>query len=173
MTVPDPNEADLEAFWVDARIHAKLNQLAAYMGPTSLDTLRPPTSYFGGTAAVADELADLIVAGTKTATSGALWDYEAGDEPLPEVGDLEIVLDGSGRPRALITMTEVAIAAFAEVDAEFAAAEGEGDRSLGHWRRVHEDFFTTYAEHDRGFDPSMPLVLQRFRVLYAVERHAP
>lgn len=171
MTVPDPHEADLDAFWVDARIHAKLNQLAAYMGPTSLDMLRPPASYFGGAAEVADELAELIVAGTKTATSGALWDYEASDEALPEVGGLEIVLDGSGRPRALITFTEVRIAPFAEVDAEFAAAEGEGDRSLGHWQRVHEDFFTTYAEHDRGFEASMPLVLQRFRVLYAVERH--
>ena len=165
--IADPNEELLEAFWVDARTHASLNGLAAYWGPTPLDSLRPPGSSFGGSREVADDLAQLIVDGTKTATSGALWDYEAADEPLPEVGGLEIVLDGSGRPRALITTTAVEVVPFDEVSTEHADAEGEGDRSLAFWRRVHEDFFSTYAGHDRGFSPTMPVVCQRFRVIHS------
>ncbi len=162
-----PREDLIEAFWVDARTHASLNGLAAYWGPTPLDSLCPPSSAFGGSRESADALAQLIVDGTKTATAGALWDYEAEGEPLPQVGGLEIVLDGSGRPRALISTTAVEVVPFEEVTAAHAHAEGEGDRSLAHWRRVHEDFFTTYAGHDRGFSPTMPVVCQSFTVLHA------
>jgi uncharacterized protein YhfF len=52
------------------------------------------------------------------------------------------------------------------VDEGHAFLEGEGDRSLGQWREVHERFFTDHADHERGFAPDMPVVLERFRVLY-------
>lgn len=165
--IADPRSDEVEAFWVDARIHAKLNRLAAYWGPVPEDSLLPPASAFGGTRAVADELAGLIVAGQKTATSGAVWDYEAEGEPLPERGGLEIVLDGGGHPRALIARTQVEVVPFDAVPEEHARLEGEGDGSLAHWRRVHEDFFTRYASHDKGFARDMPVLLQRFEVLYA------
>ena len=61
---------------------------------------------------------------------------------------------------------------FAEVDEAHAYAEGEGDRSLEHWRSVHRRFFTEHATHDRfadgGFDEQMPVVLERFEVLVPV-----
>ena len=57
--------------------------------------------------------------------------------------------------------------AFDEVSAEHARREGEGDLSLAYWREVHQRFFTEYAEHDRGFSPTMPVVLQSFEVLFA------
>ena len=44
-------------------------------------------------------------------------------------------------------------------------SQGEGDRSLEHWRAEHERFFTEHAT--TGFDPQMLLVLERFRVVYA------
>ena len=53
------------------------------------------------------------------------------------------------------------------MDAEHAEAEGEGDRSLEFWRRVHEDFFTRHASHDRGFAADMPVVLEDLRVVYS------
>ena len=164
--IAEPDQEQIDAFWVDARMRAHVNELAAYWGPKPLDSLQPPASAFGGTAEVADELADLIVRGVKTATAGALWDYEAEDEPLPERGDLEIVLDGSGQPRALIMTTAVAVVPFDEVTAEHACGEGEGDRSLEHWRQVHENFFTTYATHDQAFSPTMPVVCQTFELLH-------
>lgn len=161
-----PRQDEIDAFWVDAKVRANLNGLAAYWGPTELDSLQPPASAYGGTAEVADELADLIVAGTKTATAGALWDYEAEGEELPSKGDLEIVLDGRGHPRALVSLTQVKVVPFDEVTADHAFAEGEGDRSLEHWRAVHERFFTEFAAHEREFSAKMPVVCQRFEVVY-------
>ncbi len=54
-----------------------------------------------------------------------------------------------------------------QVDAAFAYEEGEGDRSLAYWREAHRRFFTrTLAVIGREFDETMPLVCERFRVLY-------
>jgi uncharacterized protein YhfF len=62
--------------------------------------------------------------------------------------------------------TEVEVVPFDEVSAEHAHLEGEGDRSLAHWRKVHERLFTEHAAHGHGFSRDMPVVLQRFAVLY-------
>lgn len=164
-----PPDEQIEAFWNLARFHARLNTAPGYLGPTPIESLRPPAWAFGATPEHADELAALVVAGTKTATASALWDYEATGESVPEPGEMSIILDGAGRPVALITTTEVEIVPFGEVDAAHAHAEGEGDRSLAHWRDVHERYFTRYKEHDRPFGPEMPIVLERFTVVYAAE----
>lgn len=153
-------------FWETARRGARLSNLPGYFGPGALESVQPPSCSFGATPEQADQLLALVLDGTKTATASALWDYEADEEPLPEVGTLGIVTDGEGRPRALIATTEVSVAPFGEVDAEHARLEGEGDRSLAHWREVHERFFTDHAAHDRGFSSDMPVVLERFEVVY-------
>ena len=154
----------VEAFWELARFHARLNVAPSYFGPTTLEVVPPPAWSFGATPEQADELLALVLAGTKTATASALWEFEG--EPLPEVGTLGIILDGRGHPRALIETTAVATVPFDQVDEEHAHLEGEGDRSLAHWREVHERFFTEPAAHDRGFTPDMPVVLERFRVVF-------
>lgn len=160
------DEAEVERFWTMARSQARITSMPGYFGPTTLEVLPPPAWSFGATAQKADELLALVLADTKTATSSALWDYEAEDEPLPARGILSILLDGEGRPRALIEATEVSVVPFGEVDAEHAFLEGEGDRSLAHWREVHERFFTDNATHDHAFATDMPVVLERFRVLH-------
>lgn len=164
-TEPDVGEA-VQVFWEAARNHARLNPAPAYFGRTPLETVPPPAWSFGGTQEQAGELAALVLDGRKTATASALWDYEADDEPLPQVGQMSIVLDGHQRPVALIVTTEVATVPFDQVDAEHAEAEGEGDRSLDHWRETHERFFREFRSHEKDFDPSMPVVLERFTVLY-------
>jgi uncharacterized protein YhfF len=63
----------------------------------------------------------------------------------------------------------VEVVPFDEVDDEHAFLEGEGDRSLTHWREVHEQFFADVATHDRGFRSDMPVVLERFKVVYQAE----
>ena len=164
-TDPAP-QTDVEAFWNLARFHAKLNAAPTYFGPTTLEVLPPPAWSFGATSEHADELLRLVLEGTKSATASALWDFEAEGEDLPEAGSLSIILDGAGHPHALIETTDVTVVPFDEVDEEHAWLEGEGDRSLAHWRDVHERFFTEHASHDRGFAPDMPIVLERFRVIY-------
>ncbi len=125
----------------------------------------PEAWAFGDHADLADELLGLVLDGTKTATASSLWDTEADGDPVPRVGDLSIVLDGAGRPGALIRTTQVRVVPFIDVDAEHARLEGEGDRSLSHWREAHEAFFRRTATDDRGFDETMPVVCERFEVL--------
>lgn len=144
----------MAAFWAAARPALGLS------GPV------PEAWAFGGTPDQADELLALVLAGTKTATAGAGWDYEAEGEEIPRPGLLSIVLDGAGSPRTLLRMVDVRVVPFDEVSEEHARREGEGDLSLAYWREVHQRFFTEYAEHDRGFSPTMPVVLQSFEVLF-------
>ena len=153
----------VQTFWNLARFHAKLNTAPSYFGPTPLEVVRPPAWSFGVSPEHADELLQLVLDGTKTATSSAFEDYEAEGEPLPEVGGLSIVLDGQGHPRVLIETSEVKIIPFAEVDAEHALLEGEGDHSLAAWKEVHEEFFSTLGQ---PLDLMMDVVLERFRVVY-------
>ena len=163
-----PGEGPLESFWRNARRHAHVESIVpAYFGAGALELVTPPAWSFGSTPEQADELLDLVLSGEKTATASAAWDYEAEGEPLPKVGELSIVTDSQGRPRALLQTTSVDVRPFDEVDAEHAYLEGEGDRSLEFWRRVHEQFFTDHAEHGHGFSMTMPVVLERFDLLYS------
>ncbi len=55
---------------------------------------------FGDYPALADELANLVLQGVKTATCSALWEWEAEGKKTPQVGVKTIVLDGDSNPRA-------------------------------------------------------------------------
>ncbi|MER7797966.1 ASCH domain-containing protein [Microbacterium sp. NPDC096154] len=161
MSIPDPDPSILAAFWSRARTGI------AHTEPGLALPHEPPSAWgFGATPQHADALLALVIDGIKTGTSSALWDYEVSGEPLPQRGQLDIVTDGSGTPRAVLLNTALEILPFRDVDAAHAHAEGEGDRSLAHWRDVHERFFTAYAGHDRGFSPDMPVVVERFRVIH-------
>lgn len=122
---------------------------------------------WGDSPEMADELGALILAGTKTATCSALWEYEAEGESLPETGLKTIVLDGNGNPMCIVETTEVEVWPYDEVDARFACEEGEGDRSLEYWREAHWRFFSRTLPHiAKEQTTEMPLVCERFRVIY-------
>ncbi|MBD8606688.1 ASCH domain-containing protein [Aeromicrobium sp. CFBP 8757] len=157
---------EIDAFWTAARHQTRTNPVPGYLGTYSAEALAPPAWAFGATPEHAEELLALVLAGTKTATSSALWDFEHDGEPMPQVGDLAIILDGEERPRALIEIVRVDVVPFDEVDAEHAHLEGEGDRSYEYWRDVHQRYFDLHSTNGRGFSPSMPVVLERFRLLY-------
>lgn len=153
------DQAQIDAFWADARIRGGLNPASAYLGRTVDESLPPPAWAFGGDPASADALVTLVMAGTKTATSSARSEYEE-DDDLPTPGMLSILLDSAGHPRALLRTTEVSVKAFYDVSEEHAFAEGEGRRSLSDWRSAHAEFFADY-------EPEMLVVLERFVVLTA------
>jgi uncharacterized protein YhfF len=150
---------------------------------TYLDTLPPDSPVrteryvaegFGDNAVMADELGSLVVQGIKTATCSALWEWQAEGEPLPEVGLKTIVLNRWDEPWCIIETTEVTIHPFNEVDVAFAYEEGEGDRSLAYWREVHRRFFSrSLPRIGRTFDETMPLVCERFKVIYGVNDGQP
>ncbi|MDE1565478.1 ASCH domain-containing protein [Actinotignum sanguinis] len=161
-------EGFLEAFWVRAVTRGRINPLEVITGGESISAFRPPACSFGLTAAEATEIAELIVAGKKTATSSWADSYRAEEVPLPEKGDLAIVLDGAERPRALIRTDSVEVMPFAEVGADIALAEGEGDGSLESWRAAHAEFFRTEAAAiGLEFNPAGDVVVERFTVLYS------
>lgn len=158
----------IQTFWDDARLRAKVNRAPGYLGVNSEETLAPPAWSFGAGPQEADELLALVLAGTKTATSSARRDYADSEEQEPAAGDLSIITDGAGHPRALIRTTAVRTVPFGEVDADHAAAEGEGDLSLEHWRAVHREFFEASANGTPVTD-DLPVILEQFEVLYTPE----
>ena len=82
-------------------------------------------------------------------------------------GDHSVILDGAGRPVAVIRATEVRVLPFAEVDEAFAYDEGEGDRTLAWWREAHWAFFSRQcAARGEVMDEGQPVVLERFELLY-------
>jgi uncharacterized protein YhfF len=116
---------------------------------------------FGDSPELADELAELVLAGKKRATCWA-----AGEGPKTRVGKQWVVLDGSGVPIAVIETIELTQRRFDEVDAAFAFEEGEGDRTLASWRRAHRNYFGRQGT----FAPDMPLYCERFRLLARLDR---
>lgn len=125
------------------------------------------TFHFDDNPADADALAALVLAGTKRATASLVWSFEARGVAAPAPGALSIVTWWDGRPACVIETLAIEVIAFEQVGTEFAAAEGEGDGSLAHWRRVHHDYFgRECARLGRQATPRMPVLCERFRVVY-------
>ncbi len=114
-----------------------------------------------------DELAELTRTGVKTATAGAGPLYELEREPLPQVGEYSVILDSRDEAVCVIRTTRVYTVPFDQVSEEQAYREGEGDRTLAYWRRVHERFFRNeLSEAGLEFSPSMPVVCEEFEEVY-------
>jgi uncharacterized protein YhfF len=119
---------------------------------------------FGGAP---DKLARLVVSGIKTATCSALVLFEMEDEPIPKPGDYSVILDSVGNAVCIIRTTRVYVVPFEDVSKDHAFKEGEGDRSLGYWRAVHEEFFTEeLATVHLQFDKRMELVCEEFELVF-------
>jgi uncharacterized protein YhfF len=115
----------------------------------------------------ANELAALVLAGTKRATASLLWTFEAASKRMPAPGDLSVMTNWSGTPLCVIETQRVDVVPYEEVGAEFAATEGEGDGSLHFWREAHWRFFgRECARIGRTLDRRMPVVCERFEVVY-------
>jgi len=118
----------------------------------------------------ADKLADLVRCGIKTGTSSAYPLYEVENEPLPEASGYSVILDSKDEAVCIIENTKVYVVPFGEVSSDHAFKEGEGDRSLTYWRKVHEAFFTACMEGaGLTFDKNMKVVCEEFRVVYPNE----
>ena len=117
-----------------------------------------------------DGLAELVRQGIKTGTSSAYPLYELDGEPLPEASGYSVILNLKEEAVCIIENTKVYIVPFCEVSSDHAFKEGEGDRSLTYWRKVHEAFFSACMEEaGLAFDENMKVVCEEFRVVYPVE----
>ena len=119
---------------------------------------------------LADELADLVLRGEKTATASAYELYKLENEPLPKAGSFDVILDSQDRAVCIVEITIVNVLPFNEVSAEHAFKEGEGDKSLAYWQQVHQAFFIEcLAEAGLEFSQEMGVVLEEFRKVYPLD----
>ena len=113
----------------------------------------------GDTPAAADEGAAAILSGDKTATSSPHWEYP--DGRIPFVGALSVVLDGRGRPRAIVETVRVEIIPFGSVNGHLAHAYGEGARTLDWWRsEVGAWYRAAAARHGDDFSDETPIICE-------------
>lgn len=153
MSAVDPSRPDILAFMAAA---------SSALG-RSLPAPKDVFHFGGSSSALADERLLLAIQGKKTATTS--W-------PVPHplhwgVGDLSVILDGKGEPRALMQTTSFVQCRFCEVDEEFALAEGEGDYQA--YLTGHMAFYRTQEKGDEFKEESVVLC-ERFEVIYSVSR---
>ncbi|MDG1837358.1 MAG: ASCH domain-containing protein [Phycisphaerales bacterium] len=153
------------------------NYIERFIASASTKDIRPDSiliDIFGDSPDLTDQLLELVLAGTKTATCLSLyeWEHEVKTPLVP--GTLSVILNGLGQPRCVIETTHVEQMPYQEVTAEFARAEGEheppdlpDDRVLQHWRDVHWAYFNRKLP-PLGHIPTldMPVLCERFRVIY-------
>lgn len=132
-----------------------------------LDIEQPQTFFFCDNKKDADECAELVVQKIKQATSPSVWWFEKNKEPLPKKGDIAIVTNWNGEPKAIIRTTKVEIVKFKDITPKYAHTEGEGDRTLAHWKKVHWDF---YQNEMKTFNESpsedMEIVCEYFETIW-------
>ncbi|EGR2919131.1 ASCH domain-containing protein [Vibrio vulnificus] len=145
--------------------------LSEYLSSLPSETAEKYTSfsadYFCADEYNANVCADLILRGEKRASCSLEYWYSHEGEPMPEVGHLQVVTNWDGKPICIIELTSVSKCKYSDVTGEFAAEEGEGDKSLKWWREAHWKFFGLECD-ELGIEPTedMLLVLERFKVVY-------
>ena len=147
----DDTDSFFRAFKADAKVDAERYEVVA----------------FGDSAAMADELLELVLAGIKRATASLAHDYGEGKEPLPAVGDLVVVVDGRNKPRCVWRTTDTEVKPLSAVDDAFAFDEGEGDRTRESWLRDHRAYFAREAAQ-KGFTmrDDIETVFERFTIIW-------
>lgn len=115
---------------------------------------------FGDSPELANELAELVRKGIKTASCGSLASLQSEEHP-PSIGSYSIILDGQGKPVCVIRLVAFRLVRFCDVTEEHARKEGEGDRSLRYWQQAHQEFF----QREGSFSETMELVAEEFELI--------
>ena len=118
---------------------------------------------FGNTPEMEDKLAQLVAKGEKKATTSLVALYDPDNDRIPEKGDLNIILDSKGNEVCVTRNTRVYSIPFREVSEKYAFMEGEGDKSLDYWRKVHIKFFE--EESEGKFNEDMEVLCEEFELL--------
>ncbi|MBL4656881.1 MAG: ASCH domain-containing protein [Flavobacteriales bacterium] len=127
----------------------------------------PNSFYFCDNQPDADQCAELVVKEIKQATAASLWSYEHADEVIPQNGDLFIVTNWAGEAKAIIRTSKIEQVPYHHISAEFARIEGEGDKSLEYWRKVHWDYFSREMKpHQLEPSQNMIIVCEHFETLW-------
>ncbi|MEJ6348971.1 ASCH domain-containing protein [Holzapfeliella sp. He02] len=130
------------------------------------DTKLTSAYQFGGDP---DKLAKLVLHRIKTATSSAFDLYEGEEtDPIPKAGGYDVILDSQNNPICVTITDYVKVIPFKNVDSYHAYREGEGDKSLNYWNKIHRDFFEKeFQEEGKIFNPlTSNVVIEEFHIIY-------
>ncbi|UII81373.1 ASCH domain-containing protein [Flagellimonas sp. CMM7] len=115
----------------------------------------------------ANTCADLACKDVKRATSHSLLALQLRKEELPKIGDFAVVTDWSGKAKCIIRTTSVKLVPYFAIHSEHARLEGEGDKSIEHWKKTHWDYYTReLSEFNRIPLESMIVVFERFEKVF-------
>ncbi|MGO9877393.1 MAG: ASCH domain-containing protein [Acidimicrobiia bacterium] len=105
----------------------------------------------------------MALAGTKVATAGLLQqDYVDEGEAIEVVGERQAVLGDDDLVVAVIEIVRVETLHVCDLPWEFADTEGEGFRSIEHWRDGHRSY---YAQQGIDVDDNTSFVCVWFRLV--------
>lgn len=127
----------------------------------------PKAVHFCDNEQDANECAKLVKKGIKRATTDSLLGLQNREERLPKIGDYTVVTNWEGVAQCIVETVKVRLKPFFSIDEEYARLEGEGDKSLAHWKKVHWDYYTReLAEFERLPRESMIVVCQEFEIVF-------
>lgn len=127
----------------------------------------PRVEHFCDNEKDANLCADLVCKDIKRATSHSLLGLQLRSEELPKLGDFLVVTDWAGKAKCIVRTTSVKLIPYFAIHAEHARLEGEGDKSLEHWRKIHWDYYTRELEpFGRRPLESMIVVFERFEKMF-------
>lgn len=109
----------------------------------------------------------IVVNKVKRATATSLWWFEKNNTPLPKIGDQAIITNWDGTPKAIIETIKIAPTPYNKITSEFAEIEGEGDKSLEYWKKVHEAYYQREMNpYGENFDENMMIICEYFQTIY-------
>ncbi len=114
-----------------------------------------------------DELGKLVFDGIKRAGTSLVLAYENEMAEYPKVGAYSIVLNSKDEALCIVKIIKTSIKKFSDVDENYAFLEGEGDKSLSYWQRVHREFFGDYLKKlNKEFSDDMEVFMDEYEVVY-------
>lgn len=117
---------------------------------------------FAGGKRICDKLFNLVKTGEKTATS---YLYE---DDLQN--NLSILTNWKEDEKLLLKTTKIEVKSFSDVSEEFAFKEGENDKSLKLWRKIHKRFFKKRCKAKNiKFNENVLIVCEEFEVVQEVK----
>jgi len=132
-----------------------------------IDPNTPYTSWhFCDSEKSANELVELVLNGEKKGTTSLDKLYEPNEEK-PKVNDYSIITNFYGEAKCIIKTMKIKKLPFDEVTEEMAYLEGEGNKTLDYWRKVHRDCFDRYSSSvKKKFNDKDLVIYEYFEVVY-------
>jgi len=114
--------------------------------------------------------AQLAQDGIKQASSTSLWWFEKNKADLPEVGNIYVVTDWYKIAKAIVEVVKVEQVPFNKITEEYAAMEGEGDKSLTYWNETHWEYYNKEMEEfNEKPAEDMLIVCEQFKTIFTVD----